>query len=45
MTKEEKLVLMKERYAKLKNNPKNVKSPGVVHKLRRRIAKMEANNE
>lgn len=45
MTKEEKLVLMKERYAKLKGSPKNVKSPGVVHKLRRRIAKMEANNE
>jgi len=41
MTREEKLVLMKERYAKLKQSPKNTKSPGVVKKLGRKIYKME----
>lgn len=41
MTKEEKLTLMKERYAKLRQSPKNTKSPGVVKKLARKISRME----
>ena len=45
MTKEEKLALMKDRHGRLKQNPKNTKSPGVVRKLERQIRKMEANNE
>ncbi len=45
MTKEEKLVLLKDRYAKLSQSPKNTKSPGVVRKLARTIRNMEKTNE
>jgi len=37
MTKEEKLALKKDRLNKLMENPKNIKSGGVVQKLRREI--------
>lgn len=41
MTKVEKLNLLKNRLLTLSENPKNIKSPGVVRKLRRRVANME----
>ena len=41
MTMEQKLALMKNRLATLEENGKNVKSPGTVRKLRRRIRNME----
>lgn len=41
MTKEEKLVLMKNRLAVLDGSPKNIKCPGVIKKLRRQIRNME----
>ena len=37
MTKEQVLALKKNRLAMLSSNPKNVKCPGVVRKLRREI--------
>lgn len=37
MTKEQELALMKNRLATLESNGKNIKSPGVVKKLRRRV--------
>ena len=43
MTVEQKLALMKNRLATLEENGKNVKSPGVVRKLRRVIRNMEQN--
>ena len=43
MTQFEKLALMKNRLATLEENGKNVKSPGVVRKLRRTIRNMEQN--
>ena len=43
MTVEQKLALMKNRLATLEENGKNVKSPGVVRKLRRIIRNMEQN--
>lgn len=42
MTKEEKLALKVDRLYKLAGTPKNIKSGGVVRKLRRQINK--ANN-
>jgi len=44
MNREEKLNLMKERLKKMKNSPKNVKCPGAVRKLERRIRNMEEEN-
>lgn len=41
ITSEQRLAMMKERYAKLVENPKNIKSQGVVKKLRRQIRNME----
>lgn len=41
MTKEQKLALMKDRLASLKNTEKNVKCPGVVRKINRQIRNME----
>lgn len=43
MNEYEKLALMKERYNKLKESPKCLKSSGCVRKLKRQIAKMEMN--
>ena len=42
MTKEAKLALTKERLHKLENSLKNIKSGGVVKKLRRQIRNMES---
>ena len=41
MTREQKLALAKDRLATLSANPKNVKCPGVLRKLRRQIRNME----
>ena len=41
MTKLEKLSLIKDRYNRLKENPKDLKSPGAVKKLLRQIRNME----
>lgn len=41
MTKNEKLILMKDRYNRLNGSSKNIKSSGVVRKLRRQIRNME----
>ena len=43
MTEFEKLTIMKERYKKLKESPKNEKCGGCIRKLKRKIAKMEMN--
>lgn len=42
MTREQKLVLMKNRLSVLKNSEKNTKNPGVVRKLTRQIRNLEA---
>lgn len=39
MTKEDKVMLMKDRYNVLSNKEKNIKSGGVLRKLRRKIRK------
>jgi len=41
MTKEEKLAILKDKYSKLYNSPKNIKCPGVVRKLARQIRNLE----
>ena len=41
MTKEEKLVLMKDKYNRLVQNGKNIDSGGVLRKLRRQIRNIE----
>lgn len=41
MTKEDKLMLMKDRYNKLAASAKNIKSPGVRRKLQRQIRNLE----
>ena len=41
MTKKEILALKKDRLNKLAGNPKNIKSGGVVQKLRREIRNLE----
>jgi hypothetical protein len=41
MTQNEKLALMKDRYNKKAQMPKNLKCPGAMKKLRRQIRKME----
>lgn len=40
MNEYQKLALMKERYNKLKESPKNEKCGGCVRKLKRKIAKI-----
>ena len=42
MTKEQTLALMKDRYNRLKDNPKDIKSGGCLKKLKRQILNMEA---
>lgn len=42
MTKVDKLMIMKNRLATLQNNPKNIKSGGVLRKLRRQVRNLEA---
>ena len=37
MTKEQKIAILKDRYNKLNNSPKNIKCPGVVQKLTRQL--------
>lgn len=37
MSKENKIAITKDRYNKLKENGKNVKSPGVLRKLERQL--------
>lgn len=39
MTKEQKVAILKDRYNKLNNSPKNIKCPGVVRKLTRQLRK------
>ena len=42
MTKENKLLIMKNRLAVLEESSKNIKCPGVVKKLRRQVRNMES---
>ena len=42
MTAEQKLALMKDRFTRLSNNPKNIKAPGVTKKLKRQVRRLEA---
>lgn len=44
MNNEAKLALMRERYKKLENSNKNIKSGGCLRKLRRQIKNYECNN-
>lgn len=41
MNTSDKLAILKDRYSKLSNTPKNIKCPGVVRKLRRQIRNIE----
>ena len=41
MTKEQKLLLMKNRFSKILNSPKSAKCPGVKQKLARQIRNLE----
>lgn len=41
MTREEKLVLMKNRLNTLEGSIKNIKCPGVIKKLRRQVRNLE----
>ena len=40
MTREQKVALIKDRYNRLRHNPKDTKCPGVLRKIRRTINKM-----
>ena len=42
MKENERLLILKDRLAKLSNTPKNIKCPGVVRKLRRQVRNSEA---
>lgn len=42
MTNSEKLALMETRLKKLRNNPKNIKCPGVVRKLSRQVRNLKS---
>lgn len=42
MNQTEKLALLKDRYNKLKDNPKDIKAGGILRKLKRQIRNMEA---
>lgn len=37
MTQEQKIAILKDRYNKLSNSPKNIKCPGVLRKLTRQL--------
>lgn len=37
MSKQERLAIIKDRFARLDGSPKNIKAPGVVRKLRRQV--------
>ncbi len=37
MTKEQKVAILKDRYNKLSNSPKDIKCPGVLRKLTRQL--------
>ena len=41
MTNEVKIAILKDRYNKLKENGKNIKSPGVLRKLERQLRNAE----
>ena len=41
MTKEQKLALLKDRFKKLEQDPKDIKCPGVRKKLARQIRNLE----
>lgn len=41
MTDQEKLAILKDRFARLDGSPKNIKAPGVVRKVRRQVRNME----
>ena len=41
MTNTERLALLKDRYNKLKDNPKDLKAGGCLRKLRRQIKNLE----
>lgn len=41
MTREQRLAIMKDRLSVLEQNPKNIKCPGVIKKLRRQIRNLE----
>lgn len=41
MNKEQKLAILKNRLATLEENPKNIKCPGVLRKLRRQVRSLE----
>ena len=41
MTKEQKVAILKDRYNKLNQNGRNIKSPGVLRKLARQLRKAE----
>lgn len=40
--KKNKLAIMKDRYNRLSNSPKNIKCAGVVNKLQRQIRNLES---
>lgn len=42
MTNEIKLAIMKDRYNRLAESPKNIKCPGTLKKLKRQIRNMES---
>lgn len=41
MTTESRLAILQDRANKLQNNPKDIKAPGVLKKLRRQIRSIE----
>lgn len=41
MTKEQTLAILKDRYNRLKDNPKDLKAGGCVRKLKRQIRNLE----
>jgi hypothetical protein len=45
MTSEEKLISNKVRLKKLENNSRNIKSPGVLKKIKRTIRNLEKENQ
>lgn len=42
MTKETEMIMINNRIRKLKSSDKNIKSPGVLRKLNRKLRKLEA---
>ena len=42
MTKTDKLTIMKDRFNRLSNSPKDIKCPGVLQKLARQIRNLES---